>query len=307
MKVSLLSYTADALDLLLFTKQTRLAQTPGLLAEIKGWPLEKKMAELDYMLGTIHSSWEFVNYTFHIDGVTRAFTHQLVRTRHGSYAQQSQRTVDMSGFEFYFPGMAFDEGGVRNTHPLTSDYRHWLGDKVSHYDDTNPSNWYDIAMDVVDLAYQKMIEGGTPPQDARGILPTNIATNIVCAFNLRTLSDMAKLRLCTRTQGEYQEVFRAMRRAVIDVHPWAEPFIRVHCAALGVCAFPHYKECPIKPPVFNPDTGRRWDEAFDYETAGSSSQLYSIATPKRAATREEIQRTWEETFYEAVPKSAVKP
>ena len=103
MKVTLLSYTPDALELLLFTKQTRLTQSPGLLAEIKGWPEERKMAELKYMLGTIQSSWEFITYVFDIDGVSRAFTHQFVRHRQGSYAQQSQRTVDMSGFEYITP------------------------------------------------------------------------------------------------------------------------------------------------------------------------------------------------------------
>ena len=310
MKVTLLSYTTDALDLLLFTKQTRLAQTPGLLEEIKRWSLEKKMAELDYMLGTIHSSWEFVNYTFHIDGVTRAFTHQFVRTRHGSFAQQSQRTVDMAGFEYVATGKLNDGLARRATddNVLKPDYRKWLGDKIANYGTSdlvpeNPINWNDMAMDVVDLAYQRMTALGVPPQDARGVLPTNIVTNIVAAFNLRTLSDMAKLRLCTRTQGEYQEVFRAMRRAVLDVHPWAEPFIRVHCAALGVCAFPHYKECPIKPPVFNPDSGGRWDGAQDTVTiVDEYRQRHVIIAPKPPATREEIQAKWEETYFEATPR-----
>ena len=259
------------------------------------------MAELDYMLGTIHSSWEFVNYTFHIDGVTRAFTHQLVRTRHGSYAQQSQRTVDMSGFDFVVPDSCSMEpdgcGMVQRDTGSPFDRRAWLGNQVAFYDETNPSNWYDIAMDVINLAYQKMIEGGTPPQDARGVLPTNIVTNIVAAFNLRTLSDMAKLRLCTRTQGEYQDVFRAMREAVLAVHPWAEPFIRVHCAATGVCAFPNYKECPIKGPVFNPETGLRWDEEKEYHYEAD----YQYVSNKKPATAAEIQKLWEEVRYEAVP------
>jgi len=138
---------------------------------------------------------------------------------------------------------------------------------------------------VIDLAYQRMLKLGVNPQDARGILPTNICTSIVAKFNLRTLSEMARLRLCTRTQGEYQDVFRAMRNAVIAVHPWAEPFLRVHCAATGVCQFPNYMECPIKGPVFNPDTGKRWDE--------------KVRPP---ATREEIQQAWETTRFEAVPK-----
>ena len=309
-KVTLLNYTPDALDLLLYTKQTRLAQTPGLLDEIKGWPYERKMKELDYMLGTIHSSWEFVNYTFHIDGVTRAFTHQLVRTRHGSYAQQSQRTVDMSGFNYVRTGALEAIDDMHETSTTKIDgiiggeerYRQWLGQHIAKYGDDNPVNWYDMTMDVINLGYQKMTELGVPPQDARGVLPTNIVTNIVAAFNLRTLSDMAKLRLCTRTQGEYQDVFRAMRAAVLAVHPWAEPFIRVHCAATGVCAFPNYHECPIKGQVFNPATGRRWDSDVPIKFVLNEGDEQGIDMVIKPATADEIQQSWERIRFEATPR-----
>lgn len=289
MQVTLLSYNPDALNLLLFTKQTRLAQSPGLLEEIREWPMEKKLAELDYMLGTIQSSWEFCDYTFLIDGVTRAFTHQLVRTRQGAYAQQSQRTVAMEGFQYITTGevLAVDNMPVKGTadHPnaaLHSEMGRLVRDMFKI---DNVANIYDITMQAIGLGYLRMLQLGVPPQDARGVLPTNITTNIVAKFNLRTLSEMARLRLCTRTQGEYQEVFRAMRKAVIAVHGWAEPFLRVHCAATGVCQFPNYTECPIKTGVFNPDTGQRWDEQ-----------------PIPILTRQQIQTVWEHTRFEAIPK-----
>src|SRR3954466_8252022 len=106
--VVLINYTSEARELLLYTKQTRLSLDAGLMDEIRAWPEEKKQAELDYMLGTIRSSWEFCDYVFAVNGVSRGFTHQYVRTREGSYAQQSQRTVDMSGFDFVMPGVFED-------------------------------------------------------------------------------------------------------------------------------------------------------------------------------------------------------
>lgn len=278
MKVTLIRYDADALDLLVATKQTRLSFESDSLAEIRDWPHERKLKELNYMLGTIESSWEFADYVFLITGVSRAFTHQFVRTREGSYAQQSQRTVDMSGFEYLATGALGEEGApvIRRTE--------------SEPRDGVPGE-YDISMMEIDSAYRELVARGIPPQDARGLLPTNVATAIVGKFNLRTLSHMAGLRLCTRTQGEYQDVFRAMRAAVVAVHPWAEPFLRVHCARHGVCAFPHYEECPIKGPVFNPDTGRRWEDSDE-----SARRL--------PATRAEIQESWVQLRYEAKPKSA---
>jgi flavin-dependent thymidylate synthase len=199
MKVKLINFTIDAVNLLLFTKNTRLMNDEDAYSKISSWDEEKKQAELDYMLNTIRSSWEFIDYTFDIKDVTRGFTHQFVRTRQGSYAQQSQRTVDMQGFGYYTP------------------------DKI--YKDETANIIYDDAMQTINDRYQELRNLGIPAEDARGILPTNIYTNIVAKFNLRTLSEMAKSRLSPRAQGEYQEVFKLMVKEVVAVHPWAEAFL----------------------------------------------------------------------------------
>ena len=310
MNVTLLHYNPEALDLLIFTKQTRLTPSVGLLDDIRAWPMEKKLAELNYMLGTIESSWEFADYVFLIDGVSRAFTHQLVRTREASYAQQSQRTVDMSGFDYVTPrSWGLRLLNSKRDHPKSTDE---LPENIQERAYAYVEGMYEI-----NEIYEHLVELGVPPQDARGVLPTNVATNIIMKANLRTLSHMARLRLCTRTQGEYQDVFRLMRERVVEVHPWAEPFLRVHCAATGVCAFPHYKECPIKGPVFNPDTGHRWDEEVESRIFVLKARQGGITTWKQAkeygediawaakpATREEIQVLWENLRYEAIPKQA---
>lgn len=217
MKVTLLSYTPDALNLLLRTKGTRLAHND----DPATWDDAKRAEHLAYMRDTIKSSWEFVDYVFKIEGVTRAFTHQMVRTRTGSYAQEAMRVVDASEHPVDIP-------------PNIKD------------DDALLLMWQ-RGVDEVMASYSQLLESGAAPQDARGLLPTNITTSICAKFNLRTMSEMAKLRLCTRTQGEYQNVFRMMRELVCEVHPWAREFIDVYCAAHGTCAFPKYgaKECPL--------------------------------------------------------------
>ena len=219
MNVKLINYTKNALETLLYTKNTRL-QGKVTFDDIVEWPEDKKMEHFNYMLDTIQSSFEFVDYTFEISGVTRAFTHQLVRTRTGSYAQESQRTVDVR------------ESDVINT---------------------SRDPMYDKIADAILESYASMIDSGIPAQDARGILPTNIATSIICKFDLRTLHNMALLRLCTRTQGEYQNVFKQMVQAVCLVHPWVSDFLKVHCVWYGVCAFPRYTECPMQEHTHKPD------------------------------------------------------
>jgi flavin-dependent thymidylate synthase len=229
MRVKLLSCTPDALDVLLFTRSTRLSMSPEGMQEIAAWPQERKLEELEKARNTIQSSWEFIDYIFCIEGVTRAFTHQLVRTRSGSYAQQSQRLVDMSNFDYE------------------------IGSSIK--EDEAAEMVYVDTMREIARSYHKLVhDHDIPSQDARGVLPTNIHTNIIAKFNLRTLHDTALKRLCVRTQGEYQDVFRAMRSAVLEVHPWALDFIHVQCAWDGTCAFPLFprEECEIKSNVYDP-------------------------------------------------------
>jgi flavin-dependent thymidylate synthase len=196
MHIKLISYTPDAAELLIFTKSTRLQMNPNLLEEIKSWPEEKKMAELKYMANTIPSSWEFADFTFLITGVSRAFTHQFVRTRQGSYAQQTMRLLNVGEYEYV-------ETSDNPAYKAATEYanRH------------------------IKLAYNEMVAAGVPIEDARGILPTNISTNIVAKFNLRTLSELCKSRTGGRTQDEYRRVMQGMADAVLAVYPWAEMFL----------------------------------------------------------------------------------
>lgn len=230
MKVELLEYTGApnrerALDLLLITKGTRLAHDE----DVSKWSPEKKQEHLEYMRDTIKSSWEFTDYVFRITSVTRAFTHQIVRTRTASFAQEAMRVVDVTDRQFIVPESV-------EMNPVAS------------------QEWVEAESKIME-AYTGMIAAGVPIQDARGILATNIPTSIITKMNLRTLHNTGELRLCTRTQGEYQNVFREMKRLVVEVHPWAEEFIEVFCVNHIHCAFPRYgeKECPVYPEVVSND------------------------------------------------------
>ena len=104
MKVELVDCTGYGLPIcelfakkiLIKSKNTRLdmSQSESILTD-------KQMdEEIDYIARTVPSSWEFINYTFLITGVSRAFTHQLVRTRTASYAQQAMRVTDQKDFKY---------------------------------------------------------------------------------------------------------------------------------------------------------------------------------------------------------------
>lgn len=189
-----------AARLLVYVKNTRLEQSPENFQRCMEMPVDELEAQLDEISNTIRSSWEFVDYTFQITGVTRAFTHQLVRTRHASFAQQTQRVVDFSGFTYQTPK------------------------SVSEAGDTALNAYHD-AMTQIKQSYRTMQASGVPMQDCRGILPNDAQTNIIAKFNLRALADLLGKRKSLRAQGEYNDVALEMQKQVLGVHPWAERFL----------------------------------------------------------------------------------
>lgn len=229
MKVELLRHTPDALNLLLSTKNTRLKYE----SDPSEWTEEERIEHLLYMRDTIKSSWEFVDYVFRIGGVSRSFTHQLVRTRNASYAQESRRAIDAST-------------------------KTWID--LEFQDPESDQEYQEYCQKSLD-AYSRMIGRGEQRQVARGVLPETIETSIIAKFNLRTLHEMAKVRMCVRAQSEYQDVFRLMRQSVIDVHPWVgiAKFIEVNCVSDGVCAFPNWgpKNCPVYDHSMNRDHAKK--------------------------------------------------
>ena len=133
--------------------------------------------------GGHHSVFEHIYFTFKIEGISRACSHQLVRHRHCSFTQRSQRYCSEDGFECVVPPLA---KGAR-----------------FHNDIEDIKDWY--------LYYQSI---GMPNEDARYILPNACATSRYLSCNLRELIHMANERLCTRAQWEIRDLVNAMCKQV---------------------------------------------------------------------------------------------
>lgn len=200
MKVTIVGCTQDPVELMIMSKSTRLQMGVELMDNIYSMSEQEKMEQLNYMVNTIKSSWEFMDITFLIEGVSRAFTHQFVRNRQGSYAQQTMRILNMDGFEYI------------------------TGPSISADEDIN--KYYQDCMYRINDMYNNLLDMGAAIEDARGILPTNISTNIMVKHNLRSLSDMMASRASSRTQSEYREVMDAMYEACVERWPWIAFFLR---------------------------------------------------------------------------------
>ena len=133
-----------------------------------------------------HSVFEHIYFTFKIEGISRACSHQLVRHRHCSFTQRSQRYCSEDGFEVVKP-KSFD---------------------ALHSEDYE--DWYGFFTECVQTLYGGLQKNDVPNEDARYILPNACATSLYLSCNLRELIHMANERLCVRAQWEIRDLVREM-------------------------------------------------------------------------------------------------
>ena len=156
------------------------------------------------------SPLEHVSFTFAIDGVSRALSHQLVRHRIGaSYSQKSQRYVKEKQFEYIIPP------------------------KVQQ----NPAALAEFtkAMAAAQKTYEALLAAGMPAEDARFVLPNAAATNFVLTMNVRSLLHFFELRCCNRAQWEIRALANAMLAEVRQVAPLLFAKAGATCDTMGIC------------------------------------------------------------------------
>lgn len=208
-EVKLISYTGHghpdplyAARLLAFTKSTRLNMDPEGFDSFMANPESEIMAELEYMAGTIPSSWEFGDLVFLISKVSRATAQQITRTRTASFAMQSQRVTDMSS-------VTWDErpeSPIVNFCDIEANFDDFMKFSISNYSD--------------------MAKSGMSLEDARDLLPIGVHCNLVAKYNFRTVVETCIAREGIRVQGPYRDVVAQMKSEVLRVWPWAETFFK---------------------------------------------------------------------------------
>ena len=172
-----LCYSAAGIDRLLAKDRS---EQEGLLRKILG-------------LGHL-SVLEHAAFTFGVEGISRACSHQLVRHRLASYSQQSQRYVShKERFDAVTPP------SIAAHSELTARYTALLDD--------------------VHALYRELLEAGIPAEDARFVLPNAAATKIVVTMNARELVHFFELRCCRRAQWEIRDLAIQMLRLARQAAP----------------------------------------------------------------------------------------
>lgn len=207
--------------------------------------LDEDLKALGHALASGHESvLEHASFSFAIEGISRACSHQLVRHRMASYSQQSQRYVKMDGFEYVMPER------IKNdfTNIQLGWVDRWDPDEDEMIESPNYVRINEIYSDILDTIgdiYKQMIESGIPEEDARYILPNACKTNLVVTMNARELRHFFSLRCCERAQWEIRELAERMLELVREVAPTLFEDAGPRCKALGYC--PEAKGCGKMP------------------------------------------------------------
>jgi thymidylate synthase (FAD) len=183
MKVALLASTPNA---------AKVVATAAWICTHQDFPTEADLHPdkcgplVQRVIGYKHLSiLEHVSFTFAIEGISRACSHQLTRYRHASFSQQSQRYVkNTDKFPVVIPESC----------------------KAS----LATSMVFNEAIRDAGYAYNALINLGVPPEDARFVLPNAATTKLVMTMNARELRHFFTQRLCEKAQWEIRELATEM-------------------------------------------------------------------------------------------------
>lgn len=226
--VRLISGPNDPLGTLAFLAKTYQGIFPNNLAEIGD--ADRQYYIQDQEKNILGMPSEAIQFHFLIENVSRSFTHQLVRTRHASYAQESLRFAVKEDFPCGIPrylegtkSLAEETEGFGRQMGWVDSTGFMSGINYSRAQDTVFENCSDLQMErfkfderneTLQAWYLDMIDQGWPAEDARGILPHWILTKINMVISLSSLMGMAGKRLCTQAQWEHKLVWDGILRAL---------------------------------------------------------------------------------------------
>ena len=178
-------------------------------------------AILEHVMNLGHTSViEHTSFTFAISDVSRSLTHQLVRHRIASYAQQSQRYVNLNEPNYITPPKIANNNEMKKA-----------------YDETMKNIWKE---------YNKLLEMDIPAEDSRYVLPNAACTNIIVTMNARSLLNFFELRCCQHAQWEIRQLANKMLKQVKEVAPTIFKKAGPTCKSKGICP-ENKKDCPLYP------------------------------------------------------------
>lgn len=143
-----------------------------------------------------HAMLEFANMTVRFT-VDRGISHELVRHRMASFAQESTRYCNYSADRF----------GKEVT---------FIAPCTLKEETENWKTWYQ-ACEAAEWAYFKLLDAGETPESARSVLPTSTKTEIVVCANMREWRHFFRLRAIGTTGSPHPQMREVALPLLLEV------------------------------------------------------------------------------------------
>lgn len=195
-----------------YSDADRLAHLSG-RACYQAWEMPNPATQSDegYLNNIINqghfSVLEHASATFYIQGVSRSLTHELVRHRHLSYSQLSQRYVEMKDAEFVLPPLLRDVDPKGDLALLAGEME-LLAKKAQ-----------ELYEEAVTVLMEQGIKRKQAREAARAVLPNNMSTDIVVSGNHRAWRDMLFKRYSVHADAEIRELATVLLGHLIHIAP----------------------------------------------------------------------------------------
>ena len=216
-KVTLLAYTPDPEKNVASAAKLCYAQSD--IDTVRDGLNEEKTASFVNMLAEIghESPIEHANFTFGIEGVSRAFLAQITRHRLASYSVQSQRYVKEHNMEYVTPPeIAENEEALK----IYNDAMQSAADTYLKLSQILEEKHYKTFLQKgLDEKSAKRSAEKQAIEDARFVLPNACDTKMIVTMNARSLQNFFTHRCCNRAQWEIREVAKQMLALCLEVAP----------------------------------------------------------------------------------------
>lgn len=233
MKVELLAHTPDPEKLV--ATAAKLCYSSSDISSLREGLTEEKTRDFISMLVSIghESVMEHVSFTFGIEGISRACSHQLVRHRIASYSQKSQRYVNENGFDFITPP------AISELPEANSEFDRVIAEITKSYEkiadiltEKHKSVFIAEGLDEKTAASKARKLAN---EDARFLLPNACETKIVVTMNVRSLFNFFRHRCCSRAQWEIRAVANEMLKLCCKTAPHIFANAGPSCVTDGKC------------------------------------------------------------------------
>lgn len=144
---------------------------------------------------------EHASATFYVEGVSRSLTHELIRHRHLSFSELSQRFLDPTRGETVSPPAFIDGGNAEQELDVTMEFAQQA---------------YNTIVGILDA---KGLSRKQAREAARAVLPNATETKIVVTGNMRAWRDVIKKRHHVAADAEIQKLAKELLRQLKEIAP----------------------------------------------------------------------------------------